>query len=312
MTVTWVTWLFSSSRHRGSFGCGLSDQWIPPAVVGRWLCIAMLSIVFVGQGSVARPAGTGAGEQAGSTPGPDTGRLVAEFHQDFRGGEYDHRALMLMGGNAEKFVQAKRGGLIVRIPAGLDKPAAVGIAPRFLVHGDFEITATCAIVQADKPIRGYGVAAALWVETDTPTEEAVTVERGIIPREGERFTSTRISGPQEARKYDVRRARAQSRSGKIRMARMGSKVTTSFADGDKPFRVLRTVELGTEDLTLVRLGADTGVSDHALEILVEDLIIRAEALPGLPEPRPTPGGSPGGSRPTPRPSSHHSVWWFWW
>ncbi len=168
----------------------------------------MLSIGVLGPASVARRAEGGAGDQAASTPGADKGRLVAEFHQDFRGGEYDHRALMLLGGNAKKYVQAKRGGLTIRIPAGLKNPAAVGISPRFVIHGDFEITATIAIVQADQPIRGYGVAAALWVETDTPTEEAVTIERGIIPREGERFTSTRISGPQEARKYDVRRARS--------------------------------------------------------------------------------------------------------
>ncbi len=81
------------------------------------------------------------------------------------------------------------------------------------------------------------------------------------------------------------------------MARTGSKVTTSFADGDKPFRVLRTVELGTEELTLVRLGADTGVSDHSVEIRVEDLTIRAEGLPGLPEPHPAPGSAPRGSLP---------------
>ena len=76
-------------------------------------------------------------------------------------------------------------------------------------------------------------------------------------------------------------------------------MTTSFADGPRPFRVLRTVELGPEDLTLVRLGADTGVSDHALEILLEDVTIRAEALPGLRAPAPAPGDSPGPSRPGP-------------
>ena len=65
-------------------------------------------------------------------------------------------------------------------------------------------------------------------------------------------------------------------------------VTTSYADGDQPFRVLRKVELGPEDLTLVRLGADTGVSDHALEIRLEELTIRAEALTGTGAPRPLP------------------------
>ena len=158
-------------------------------------------------------------------------------------------------------VKAEEDGLHIRIPAGLNKPMPVGVAPRFRIHGDFEITASYTIVKADNPIRGYGLAATLWVETDTDTAEAVTIERGIIPKEGERFTSTRISGPPppETRKYDVRRSRAQSRSGKIRMARVGPMVITSFADGTQPFRVLRKVELGPEDLTLARLAAETGV-----------------------------------------------------
>jgi len=61
--------------------------------------------------------------------------------------------------------------------------------------------------------------------------------------------------------------------------------------------VLRTVELGPEDLTLVRLGAETGMSDHSVEILLEDLTIRAEALPGLRAPTGAPGSSPGPARP---------------
>ena len=76
------------------------------------------------------------------------------------------------------------------------------------------------------------------------------------------------------------------------MARVGSKVTTSYADGKEPFRVLRTVEVGPEDLMLVRLGAETGMSDHSVDVLFEDLTIHAEALPGLKPSTPAPGGSP--------------------
>jgi Protein of unknown function (DUF1583) len=220
-------------------------------------------------------------------PGPDPKRLVAEFHQDFRGGKFDSKMLKLVGADARELVKAEEDGLNIRIPAGLNKPMPVGVAPRFRIHGDFEITASIAIVKADNPIRGYGVAAILWVETDTDTAEAVTIERGIIPKEGERFTSTRISGPPppETRKYDVRRSRARARSGKIRMARVGPLVITSFADGTQPFRVLRKVELGPEDLTLARLAAETGWSDHGVEIRLQDLTIRAEAFPATSAPR---------------------------
>jgi len=224
---------------------------------------------------------------------------VAELHQDFRQSALDTRAMARVGGYAEQFVRTDKDGLRIRIPPGLNNPEAVGVAPRCRIHGDFEITVSYKIVTADVPIRGYGVAATVWAETNTPTHEAVTIERGIIPKEGERFTSTRVSGPSRTRKYDVRRARAETRSGKLRMERAGKEVTTSFADGDRPFRVLRTVTLGPEDLVYVRLGAETGMSDHSVEILLEDLTIRAEALPGLPASTRATGGSPPSSKPGP-------------
>jgi hypothetical protein len=291
----------SSSEGRGSFGRRLADRFPQAGMFRRSTRIVTLSIVLLGVSGLPRLADAGQKEQAASPPGPDAGRLVAEFHQDFRSGAFDYRSLRFEGGNIEQFVKPERDGLHIRIPAGLRNPAPVGVVPRFRIHGDFEITASFAIVKADKPIRGYGVSAALWVETDTPTAESATIERGIIPREGERFTSTRISGPPppETRKYDVRRARAESRSGKIRMARVGSKVITSYADGDKPFRVLRSVELGPEDLTLARLAAHTGMSDHSIEICLQDLTIRAEALPGYEPRREKAGGSDARSRPEP-------------
>jgi Protein of unknown function (DUF1583) len=238
----------------------------------------ILRIVILGPGGLLLSA---AAQQAGSTPEPTKPRLAVEFRQDFRDSKLDTRTMSRVGGDAEQFVRTDPAGLRIRIPAGLNNHEAVGIAPRCRVHGDFEITVSFTIVKADTPIRGYGVGASVWVETNTATNEALTIERGIIPKEGERFTSTRVSGYPLDRKYNVRRALATSRSGKLRMERVGTKVTTSYADGDKPFRVLRTVELGPEDVTLVRLAAETGVSDHSVEVLFEDLTIRADALPGL-------------------------------
>ena len=181
-------------------------------------------------------------------------------------------------------------------PRGSITPPGWELSRDFQIHGDFEITVAYTILKADTPIRGYGLSVGVWAETGTPNNDAVTVERGIIPKEGERYTSTRVSGegPPEVRKYDVRRSPAQSRSGKIRLERAGSMVTASYAEGKEPFRVIRRVELGPEDLTMVRVGAETGVSDHSIEIRLEDLTIRAEGLPGLEGPPPAPAAFPWG------------------
>jgi hypothetical protein len=254
--------------------------------------IAVLTTVSLAPGGLPSQASAGQDDRAG----PDSAHLTAEFHQDFRGEKFDYKALKLAGGNAEQLVKAERGGLRILMPAGINNPAGVGVVPRFQIHGDFEITVAYTILKADAPIRGYGLSVGVWAETGTPNNDAVTVERGIIPKEGERYTSTRVSGegPPEVRKYDVRRAPAQSRSGKIRLERAGSMVTASYAEGKEPFRVIRRVELGPEDLTMVRVGAETGVSDHSIEIRLEDLTIRAEGLPGFASPPPAPPGFPWG------------------
>jgi Protein of unknown function (DUF1583) len=230
---------------------------------------------------------------------PDKSRLTVLLHQDFRNEEFDSRAIVRVGGYADEFVRPDREGLRIRIPVGLKNPEAVGVAPRCRIRGDFELTVSFKIVKAEQPIRGYGVAATVWAETDTVTRDAVTIERGIVPKEGERFTSTQVTGRPEARKYDVRRAPAKTRYAKLRMARVGSKVTTSFADGEQPFRELRTVLAGAKDIVFVRIGADTGVSDHGVEILLEELTIRAEALPGLRVPARPPGEAPKAARARP-------------
>jgi hypothetical protein len=282
MAISRVGRLLPGRRRGLRFGSRRSCRFLMPRMIRRWISIAVLAVLSLGPAWLLARAEAGQGDRTGSTPAGGKDRLAVEFHQDFRGGKIDDETLRLVGGNAEQLVKIEPDGLHIRMPEGVKNPAPVGVVPRFWVHGDFEITVSFEILTADKPVRGYGLAASIWVETDTDTAEAATIERGIIPMEGERFTSTRISGPPppENRKYDARRMPAMSRSGKLRMAREGSSIITSFADGTQPFRVLRKVALGPEDLTMVRVAAETGVSDHSIEVRFQDLTIRADGLPG--------------------------------
>src|ERR1700684_2273788 len=103
MMVSRMNCPISSSRRRWSFVRGASGRFRPAGVVGRWICIALVSIVSPGPPGVLRPAEAGQGDQAGSMPGPDPKGLVAEFHQDFRGGKFDSKMLKLVGGDAREF-----------------------------------------------------------------------------------------------------------------------------------------------------------------------------------------------------------------
>lgn len=248
----------------------------PLATPGRVRGLAVLQGVAA---AVALAMALGAGDEGAGPEPPD---LPAGFVEEFGPDGYSRSHLRPAGGHPE-VVKFTRQGLRIRIPKGLGKPAAIGLTCRDHICGDFAITADFTILQAETPTEGYGLGVQLWAETDAPDRPAATVERGLIPGKGERFTSTQIVGPPDKREYRPERAPASSRSGRLRLVRVGPTVHASFADGDAPFRLLRSFELGTGDLDVVRFAADTGVSDHPLDVLLRRLEVRAEALerPGI-------------------------------
>ena len=97
-------------------------------------------------------------------------------------------------------------------------------------------------------------------------------------------------------KYDVRRSPGPV----AKQARSGSK--RAGLDGHGILRrrqraVSRDPQgraLGPKTSRWCRVGAETGVSDHSIEIRLEDLTIRAEGLPGLEGPPPAPAAFPWG------------------
>ncbi len=222
---------------------------------------------------------------------PYTGPLAQVFQVDFRQESFDVQSLALVGGHAEELVHAEPSGLRVQMPAGMGNPETVGIKPRFRVRGDFDISAEFEILQADKPTDGYGIGAQMSIETDSPTKEAATAEWTFTPgKDGVRFISTRIIGqPDGKRDYRVQSLAANRRAGTLRLVRTGTSLRASYRDeGETRDRSLPPVELGTEDVTTVRLAANTGISDHPVEIRLKSLTIAADALPGW-------AGAPAGS-----------------
>ena len=136
---------------------------------GRWICThdAVDRLFRTGIGSLGRPKpspGIKVVEAAGHAR--HSGRLKAEYHQDFRDSKFDNKTLRLVGGTLPRsWSLPKRDGLRIRMPAGRNNPAAVGVVPPALrIRGDFEITATFITILGGRHnrIRGYGVAATLW------------------------------------------------------------------------------------------------------------------------------------------------------
>src|SRR5262249_55138939 len=71
--------------------------------------------------------------------------------------------------------------------------------------------------------------------------------------------------------------------GKLQLARAGSILHYRAADGLRgTFRELCQDQIGSEDVRLVRLAANTGGSPTALDVRLSDLRIRSARLPNEP------------------------------
>ena len=229
----------------------------------------------------------------------ETGPLANTYRADFTKEAFDVQDIALTGGHAEELVHAEASGLRIKMPPGMGRPEGVGIKPRFKIRGDFDLSATFEILQADKPTEGYGVGAQMSIETESPTKEAATAEWTYTPgKEGTRFISTRIIGQLDGnRQYRVQSLAANRRAGTLRLARTGSTLRASYRDeGEATERFLPAVELGTEDVAWLKLVANTGISDHPVDIRLKTLTLSADELPGwagstAPSP---PGSAPGG------------------
>jgi hypothetical protein len=201
----------------------------------------------------------------------------AEAFQDFRHKTFDNMAFRLVGRNAERLITPTDKGLLIRLPSHDGNNEAVGVALRAVVRGNFEITASFEVVKVDKP-QSDGVGAGMLLEFDSPQKDAITLERFLMPDGTETFTSTKITEVNGEKNYEPRRVPAQAKSGKFRMVRTDQTVEVYYADGDGEYQLLRSEQLGTGDVGLVRVAADSLYTEYGVVLLLRDFGIRADEL----------------------------------
>lgn len=209
-------------------------------------------------------------------------RLKAEFHQDFRGGKLDEQALELIGNDAAQFVKRENDGLRITLPAGAGKKGAVGVAGRFQLRGDFEVTATYELLDGPEPARLAGMILYLdFLETGN----LASIQRARRAGEGNVYALHALISRLGRTDRWERSFPTDSRTGKLRVARQGSKLCFLVADGDSDdFRLLHRTDCNTTDIRAVRAVVDvqTAAAPYPVDVRWIDLTIRAEELPGLP------------------------------
>jgi serine/threonine protein kinase len=232
---------------------------------------------------------------------PPTQRpLPKEFAIDFRGAKFPPSELKWTGGAEEATIEPEERGLRISVPANRNRKDPVGLVLKLAVKGNFEITAGYDIVRADQPKTGGGIGFELYLMTETASKDALAFTRIKRTDGTEVYQCGHMTTMAGKRKYNMNDFSAAGSSGRVRLTRNGAEVVFSVADatgGD--FQELWRVELGTEDLTMVRICAYTGHAFESVDVHLVDLKVRSESIdpdPSASGPTAAEGGRKGSGR----------------
>jgi hypothetical protein len=249
---------------------------------------ALLTLALLGIAALTWLAGAGGAGPEAEAKGDAAPALRATFRQDFRSANPDNPLLRVIG----EGVRWEPEGVRIVLPAGREMPAA-GLVAEFRVRGDFEITVSYAILNADRPATGFGVGANLYARIDPNANDAVSLARRVLTDGTTVFLSDRLLPVAGEVRHRVKTVPSTSPAGKLRLRRTGSLVQFLTAEGDDPeFRRVDETEFGTADLCYLQFGGNTGGSRAGLDLRLLDFTVRAEELPGVPEPSPDQAADP--------------------
>lgn len=178
----------------------------------------------------------------------------ADFYAwDFLTGDFDNKSLTPFGDGAVNLARPTDKGLRLQLPLG-EKTAGIGFATRFQIRGDFEITMRYRIDKIERPQDGWGAGPSLYLTTVTDNQPATSLSR--MSRKDDRgiysiFRALPVDGDRTKlhKQFDT-----EAKHGKLRIARVGSNMMWSAADGySDEFAVLHEDEFDTGDVGLVRV-----------------------------------------------------------
>jgi LPXTG-motif cell wall-anchored protein len=213
-----------------------------------------------------------------------------EVYQDFRGKELNPAVFRQEGPSAPLLLKPEPEGLRITLPAeGIARP--VGISFVVPLKGDFEVTTRYEFLRLERPNGGFGAGFSIYVATDSPTKEALEFFHFVRPSGAEAYGCAALTTRPDGRRGIIPGAvtgdfPAQGKSGQMRVTRVGPEVSLSAApEGESEFKTLYRFNLGSADVTLVRLAATPGNAPNPVDLRVRDLRIRQKGitLPAEPE-----------------------------
>ncbi len=211
---------------------------------------------------------------------------------DFRKPLADLPAVALFGPDAADVIRTDAEGLRITLPAGRADCRNVGIELPLGLRGDFAIDAGYEVLGIGDNIAdpAAGVQMRLAFADSAVPLVALARFRNRYPpapvplfqpvgHDGETFAAYRITvlpnGHEKPQGIDVR---AREPRGRLKLARTGGQLQFLVSDGGSPDHLLKTEEVGADDIDSVQLFAFSGWAPVAVDVRFTDLQIRAAGL----------------------------------
>jgi hypothetical protein len=201
------------------------------------------------------------------------------FDHDFRKPLPDE--LTLFGHEIDSFAKQEPQGLRITLPKNREKTAPVGVKTTFAVRGDFEITFTVEILQAETPDKGsFGVGAMVYVNKTDDKTEGATLGRVLLPGGHEMIRWDRSPGKKD--KFEGGTAPCTDKIVRLRLKRTGPKWFYQWAPGIESgeFNTLDdpNPNFGTDELAQVVLRCGSGGQRRAADVRFIALRIRSDGV----------------------------------
>jgi Tol biopolymer transport system component len=230
--------------------------------------------------SVMQPASEPQAERANISPE----KLTARFVADFRGQRPDANARRLIESSDPRYASLEAEGLRIRLPAGDEKPDRAGISTKFEIRGDFELIAVFHSLTAHKPAEGWGAGLHLLLQSGSGPKDFILVER-MLSGTGESVFATKHGHVDIDGQYQwkiTHHPPNEVAAGKIKVVRKGATVYYLFAEyGTDEYDLFDEKVISDADIQLLKLEACAKDRQAGSELILDELEVRAEHLPGI-------------------------------
>lgn len=199
------------------------------------------------------------------------------FTQTFGKDAVNTRILKYIGPAKSNVITETGQGLLIRLPA---EQQQAGLATRFMIEGDFEITMRYEFVDVPQPEKGYG--AGVVMRMSRPDQSLTQVGIGRRKRQdgSDKFNAIVAVNVDGKPKTNQAFLDAKSKRGGLRFVRKGTSLVCMVVDGDgEAFQELRRVEFDAEPIKSISVLGDTGALGGRAAVRITSLTVESETLP---------------------------------